>query len=118
MATGSNSSYVLGYSYSLNDIRTLIKNDSNLARYNIISLHAFVMPWATAATRVTVPHRFLLIQLRLEGDELWLKLERRPESKISLLLGFGRTTAKDQVWRSLLAIACLTLFCLGPIPQT
>jgi len=57
------------------------------------------MPWATAIIRGTVPHRFLLVELELEDDKMWLKLERKPQSKISLLRGFGRTTAKDEVWR-------------------
>ena len=45
----------------------------------------------------TVPHRFILLELRLDDEKLWLKLERRPHSKIALLRGFGRTSAKDEV---------------------
>ena len=37
--------------------------DPNLARYNILSLHSLIMPWATAIARGTVPHRFLLREM-------------------------------------------------------
>ena len=56
------------------------------------------MSWPKAMTRGTVPHRFLLIELKLADSELWFKLDRRPESKVSLVRGFGRTSAKDEVW--------------------
>lgn len=56
------------------------------------------MPWPVAITHGTVPHRFILLELRSdEEDKLWLKLERRPDSKIALLRGFGETAAKDEV---------------------
>jgi len=82
---------------SLNDIRGLIENDPILAQYKIISLRAFRMPWATAIMHGTVSHRFILLELQLDDEKLWLKLERRPDSKIALIRGFGCTTAKDEV---------------------
>ena len=86
----------------LSDIQRLIDRDPNLARYNILSLHSFIMPWATAISRGTVPHRFLLLELGLDDERLWLKLERRPDSKIALVRGFGTTDAKDEVGSELI----------------
>jgi hypothetical protein len=81
----------------VNDIRTLIENDPILAQYNIISLHPFAMPLVTAIARSVAPHRFILLELKSDDKKLWLKLERRPDSKIALLRGFGTTRAKDEV---------------------
>jgi hypothetical protein len=96
--TASISHYVSDHPCALNDVQSLIEKDPRLARYSIISLRAFTMPWPVAITRGTVPHRFILLELRSdEEDKLWLKLERRPHSKIALLRGFGKTAAKDEV---------------------
>jgi hypothetical protein len=97
MATESSDAYILDRSYTLNDIRSSIENDPILALGKIVSLRAFAMPWATAIAHGAAPHRFILFELRLADKKLWLKLERRPDSKIALLRGFGRTTAKDEV---------------------
>jgi len=99
MATGFDGPHIPDYSrpLNLNDIRTLIENDPVLAQYNIISLRAFVKPWVTAITRGVAPHRFILLELRLGDKRLWLQLERKPDSKIALIRGFGRTAARDEV---------------------
>jgi hypothetical protein len=120
MATESSRAYVREKPCPLNDIRTLIEKDANLAQYNIISLRAFVMPWATAIRRGVAPHRFLLLELRLADEKLWLRLERRPDSKIALLRGFGSTTTKDEVYLKLFVIVrgnIPTLLSLGSISQ-
>jgi hypothetical protein len=54
------------------------------------------MPWTTAIAHGVAPHRFLMLELKLADEKLWLRLERRPDSKIALLRGFGRTAAKDE----------------------
>jgi hypothetical protein len=97
MAANSGTTYALDHARPLDDIRALIGNDPTLAQYTIISLRAFAMPWALAIARGAAPHRFILLELGLGDEKLWLKLERRPESKIALLRGLGRTTAKDEV---------------------
>jgi len=114
--------YVLDHPCALSDIRALIENDPNLAQCNIISLRAFVMPWATAIAHGVAPHRFLMLELRLADEKLWLKLERRPDSKIALLRGLGRTAAKDEAWPQFTCYCSwrntLTFLCSGSIPQT
>jgi len=67
------------------------------AQYNIISIRPFVMPWRTAILRGVAPHRFILLELMLDGERMWLQLERRPDSKVALLRGLGRTSARDEV---------------------
>lgn len=89
--------YTLDHSYPVTDIRTLIESDSHLAQYNIITLYAFAMPMMSAIARGMAPHRFILLELRLDDKKLWLKLERRPDSKTALLRGFGATRARDEV---------------------
>jgi hypothetical protein len=116
LATEVNGAYILDHSYPVNDIRTLIANDPILAQYNIISLCAFAMPWATAIARGAAPHRFILLELKLNDKKLWLKLERRPDSKIALLRGFGRTTARDAV-RSGVTRDCLGMTCQRSFAQ-
>ena len=80
--------------YLPRDVRRLIGLDPDPARYNVVSLHSFVMPWSTAVARGTVPHRFLLLGFGLDDKKLWLDLERRLE--IALLYGFGSAIAKTR----------------------
>lgn len=57
--------------------------------------------------RGAAPHRFLLLELRLADEKLWLKLERGPDSKTALLRGFGKTAAKDEVSLKPLVTVCV-----------
>jgi hypothetical protein len=68
-----------------------------------------------------LPIDLFSFDLRVEDEKLWLKLERRSDSKIALLRSFGRTTAKgevglyvtrDRLWRNV-----PTVLCLRSIPQ-
>jgi len=95
--TGSGGDYILGPSHPVNFIRSLIDADPIRAQYNIISVRLFIMPWTTAILRGVAPHRFILLELMLDGGRMWLQLERRPDSKVALLRGLGRTSAKDEV---------------------
>jgi len=95
--TESGGHYIPGPSHPVNFIRPLIDAEPIRAQYNIISIRPFVMPWTTAILRGVAPHRFILLELMLDGERMWLQLERRPDSKVALLRGLGRTSARDEV---------------------
>jgi len=95
--TKSGGDYILGPSHRVNFIRALIDADPIRAQYNIISVRPFIMPWTTAILRGVAPHRFILLELMLDGERMWLQLERRPDSKVALLRGLGKTSARDEV---------------------
>jgi len=94
--TESGGDYILGPSHPVNFIRPLIDADPIRARYSVISVRPFIMPWTTAILRGVAPHRFILLELMLDGERMWLQLERRPDSKVALLRGLGRTSARDE----------------------
>lgn len=59
--------------------------------------------------RLAPPHRCLVLLLQRDRrDEIWLRLDRRPTSRVTLFLSGGDTPANDRVWmlRRLRQVCC------------
>jgi hypothetical protein len=75
--------------FSLSAMRTFIQEQRLLGSFRIVASYSYVEHRA-----IIVRHRFLLLKLQHEDNrEVWLRLERRPVSRVAVWRGFGKAIA-------------------------
>lgn len=76
----------------LRDLCTLIDEHQSLQCAAIVKSCTFV------EKKPIAPHRFIVLELHRQGRKhIWLRLERKPESRAALVSGIGRTPSNDVV---------------------
>ena len=79
---------------TLDELCQTIDDHNSLQKARILSTYSYVQINARMA-----PHRCIVMHLERDGRKpIWLRLDRRPTSRVDLIAKFGTTRANDQVW--------------------
>ena len=79
---------------TLDELCQTIDRHHSLQKARILSTYKYVQSNARMA-----PHRCIVMHIQRDGRKpIWLRLDRRPTSRVDLIAKFGTTRANDQVW--------------------